>query len=85
MTEWQKQEAYEELFAEGRQAQNLWKYIPQSKADAVADAFSDSDGYWLYLEEGCVAYDGAEDCGIIHEYTVEDLRRAIKTIRRDKR
>ena len=88
MNEWEdKEDAYRDLYQTGRQAKNLWKYIPENKLKGVEYAFSDPDGYWIYLdheEGGWVAYDGALDCGIIHEYTIADLKAAIKTIRKGK-
>lgn len=85
--EWcEKEVAYERMYSQGRQAKNLWKYIPAKLAEAVTYAFSDSDGYWILLnheEGGWVAYDGGSDCGVIHEYTIADLKEAIKTIRKE--
>lgn len=80
-----KEEKYNDLYRGGRQAIDIWKYIPKKVREGVTDAFSDCDGYWIYLdheEGGWVAYDGAEDCGGIHEYTIADLKEAIKTIRK---
>ncbi len=61
-------------------AGDIWRYIPKSKYESISDARIESDGYWIYLNDGFTAYDGGEDCGIIHEFTVADLREAIKTI-----
>lgn len=80
-----KEEKYCRLYSSGRQATNIWKYIPEKYADGVSDAFSDSDGYWVWLEKGWVAYDGEPDCWQIHEYTIADLKKAIKTIRKGSR
>lgn len=80
-----KENAYADLYRAGRESRNLWKYIPKKVHEGVNDAFSDSDGYWIFLDHeigGWVAYDGGEDCGMIHEYTIADLREAIKTIRK---
>lgn len=86
MSEWiLKEERYEKLYASGRQAQDIWKYIPEKFMEGVDNAFSDSEGYWIWLESGWVAYDGGEDCGIIHEYTITDLKDAIRTIRKGSR
>lgn len=79
------EDAYYDRFRSGRQAKNIWKYIPQNVMEGVQNAFSDSDGYWVWLEENWVAYDGAPDCGQIHEYTIAGLKEAIKTIRRGYR
>ena len=78
---------YEDLYRRGKQANNIWKYIPQKYREGVTNAFSDSDGYWIWLdheEGGWVAYDGGDDCGIIHEYTIAGLKKAIKSIRKRK-
>lgn len=77
-----KESRYEEQYRSGRQATNLWKYIPKRVLPGVADCSSDIDGYWvwLYYEDGWSAYDHGSDCGVIHEYTIADLKAAIKTI-----
>lgn len=82
---WEKEEAYEELYRHGRQAKDIYKYIPDKFIKGVTNAFSDEDGYWIWLDHedgGWVAYDGGSDCGMIHEYNITDLKKAIKTIRR---
>lgn len=78
---WEKEYAYEKAYAAGRQSKYIWQYIPAGLQAFVIDAYSDSDGYWIWLESGYVAYDGGDDCRIIHEYTINDLKQAIKTIR----
>lgn len=80
-----KEDAYARMYEAGRQATDIWKYIPEKHMESVTDAFSDSDGYWIWLEDGFVAYDGAEDCRQIHEYNITDLKEAIKTIRKQRR
>ena len=60
----------------------IWKYIPARMQAFVDGVGIDSDGYWIWLDEDHVAYDGGEDCRTIHEYTIADLKAAIKTIRR---
>lgn len=80
----EKQEQFEKLWRSNRHAKNLYRYIPRRLAGAICWAEVDEDGYWIYLnnEDGHFrAYDGAEDCGTIHEYTIADLIAAIKTIR----
>lgn len=83
--EWTKEEAYDELYRQGRQAKNLWKYIPKKLEDAVDDTAVDKDGYWIYLAHwnGWTCYDGGEDCTLIHCYTIKDLIEDIKTIRKE--
>ena len=81
----EKEYQYEAAYRAGRTAKNLWKYIPAKYREAVTNAFADSDGYWIWLDHedgGWVAYDGGEDCGMIHEYTINDIKEAIKTIRK---
>ena len=83
--EWfEKEDEYEKRWASGRVPDRwkLWNYIPKSKHAFIDDVHADSDGYWIWLDEDHVAYDGGEDCRIIHEYTLADLREAAKTIRR---
>lgn len=82
---WEKEIAYEQTYASGRQAKDIWKYIPAKLQEGVTDAFSDQDGYWIWLDEDHVAYDGAKDCGMIHEYNIADLKESIKTIRKGHR
>ena len=78
-----KEQTYEDAYRAGRTAKNVWKYIPEKLSGAVTNAFADSEGYWIWLdceEGGWRAYDHGSDCGTIHEYTIKDLREAIKTI-----
>lgn len=82
---YEKMEQYEDRYKANRQVRDIWKYIPQKKKECVTNAFSDSDGYWIWLDEEHVAYDGGEDCGIIHEFTIVDLKDAIKTIRKGEK
>ena len=82
---YEKAEEYDDRYKVNKQATNIWKYIPQKKKEYVTDAFSNSDGYWIWLDEEHVAYDGAEDCGMIHEFTIADLKDAIKTIRKGEK
>ena len=80
---YEKEDAYCIAFENGRVCTNLWKYIPKKLMGAVTNCVTDSDGYWIWLdhkEGGWSAYDHGDDCGIIHEYTIADLKAAIKTI-----
>lgn len=80
-----KEDRYIDRYTNGQVSTNIWKYIPYKVSEGVTNAFADSDGYWVWLDYengGWVAYDGGEDCGIIHEFTVADLKAAIKTIRK---
>ena len=79
---WEKEYLYEKRYRNGKVSTNIWKYIPDRLDDAVDSAYVDGDGYWIYLNDGYTAYDGGEACGIIHTYTVSDLKEDIKTIRK---
>lgn len=75
--------SYRDRYDRGQIPSDIYKYIPKKYSQAVKNAFADSDGYWIWLnneEGGWRAYDGGEDCGTIHEYTITGLREAIKTI-----
>ena len=77
---WKKEQRYEELFASGRQAKDLWKYIPESLIEAIEETAIDSDGYWIYLNEGW-NMDGER---VIHTYTILDLKEDINDIVKDR-
>ena len=79
-----KQERFWMSRGERGKATDLWRYIPQKYWDAISDCDSNEDGYWVYLEEGYRAYDGGEDCKQILCYTIADLKKDIKTIRKIK-
>lgn len=85
MSEFDKIIQYEDLYRQGRQAKDLWKYIPKKLEDAVDDTAIDSDGYWIYLAhwDGWTCYDGGEENIMIHCYTIKDLIEDIKTIRKE--
>ena len=80
--EFDKADAFERRARSGTLPVDIWKYIPDKYQDGVDVANIETDGYWVWLEPGWVAYDGGEDCTVIHEYTVKDLRAAVATIRR---
>lgn len=77
--------SYEKIYRQGRECKFLWTYIPKRIEEAIDRVHVDSDGYWIYLNEDWVAYDGGNDCGTIHEYNIKDLKFAIKTIRKGRR
>lgn len=74
---WEKEWSFENR---RKHAGDLWRYIPAKARPYVEDVTINADGYWIYLAKGYAAYDRAEDCGIIHEYNIKDLREAVKTI-----
>lgn len=76
---WKKEYQFEQTFNSGRHAKNLWKYIPERLTDAIDDTAVDSDGYWIYLNDGWNE-DGERT---IHVYNITDLKNAIKGIQKD--
>ena len=62
--------------------QNIMKYVPKNKQDAIEEAMKDSDGYWVYLKEGWNADRMDYQCRTIHEDNVNDLRYQIAGIRK---
>ncbi len=76
---WEKEYAFEKAYASGRYAKDLWKYIPKKLEEAIDETSVDSDGYWIYLNEGW----NVDGDRIIHCHTIEDLKHEIKRITRD--
>ena len=70
--------------------EQIMKLIPKSKQAAVRDAWEDSDGVWIMLNEGWNADNMDSDCRTIHEggedftynETIANLRYQIKGIRK---
>lgn len=60
----------------------ILRYVPASKQDAIYDAWQDSDGIWIMLNEGWNADRMDFPCRTIHEDTVKDLRYQIAGIHR---
>ena len=58
------------------------KYVPISKRNAVKRIWKDSDGYWIILENGYVADRTDSHAGVIHEWTIKDLRYQIAGIKK---
>lgn len=75
---WQKEQSFADTFASGRQATNLWKYIPNRLVEAIDETAVDSDGYWIYLRDGW--HEDGEST--IHVYNIADLKNAIRNIER---
>lgn len=80
-----KEREWEWRYYSGRYCRNLWKYIPQKVEDGIDEIGVDYDGYWIYLKEGWTSLDGGEDCGIIHDYTIDGIKDAVSTIRRKEK
>lgn len=60
----------------------IMRYIPKSKVEAVSDAFEDQDGIWIYLNDGWEASRMDMGCHVIHEWTIQELKYQIAGIRR---
>lgn len=58
------------------------RYLDQLRADprvaSVSDERATDDGYWVALNPGWLSE--TNGCQTVHEYTVEALRRAMKTV-----
>lgn len=62
--------------------QMIMKYIPKTKHEAIRECFRDSDGYWIYLNDGWNADRMDSDCRVIAEDTISQLRYQISGISR---
>jgi len=55
------------------------EYVPKKLRCAVDAAWQDDDGYWISLKPGWESCEDQE-CDIIHEDTIKDLKMRIKGI-----
>lgn len=62
--------------------EQIMSYIPESKHGAIYDAWQDSDGIWIMLNEGWNADRTDYPCRTIHEDCIRDLRYQIAGINR---
>ena len=60
------------------------KYVPKSKREAINEIFRDSDGIWIFLNEGWNADRMDYNCHVIHEDNVKELRYQIAGISKVK-
>lgn len=60
----------------------IMKYVPKTKREAIYDAWEDSDGMWIMLNEGWNADRMDYRCHTIHEDTIKELRYQIAGIRK---
>ena len=67
-----------------RTKEQIMKYVPKTKKDAIYDAWEDSDGIWIMLKEGWNADRMDYNCHTIHEDTVAELKYQIAGIKRRK-
>ena len=63
-------------------AKAIIDYIPKTKREAIRDAYRDSDGYWICLNEGWEATRTDSGCRTIHEDTIADLKYQIAGIQK---
>ena len=77
----EKERNFEDRYRRGAVCSDLYNLIPErlKSAGAIAEAFVDSDGYWIYLEHG---WNCDEDI-VIHAYTTADIIDAVKMIKMD--
>lgn len=59
---------------------NILKYVPKEKREAIHDAYRDDDGMWIVLKNGWEASRTDSGCHVIHEDTIKELRYQIAGI-----
>lgn len=64
--------------------EQILRYVPKSKLEAIRDAYQDDDGIWIYLKDGWEASRMDRNCHVIHEDNVRQLRYQITGIRREE-
>ena len=64
--------------------EQIMRYVPKSKVEAIRDAYEDEDGLWIYLYKGWEASRTDIGCHVIHQDNIKDLRWQIAGIRRFK-
>ena len=62
--------------------EQIMKYVPKSKSEAIIRAYEDEDGIWIYLKDKWEASRTDMGCRVIHEDTVKQLKYQIAGIRR---
>ena len=67
-----------------RTKEQILKYVPKRKLEAIEDAWEDSDGMWIILKDGWNADRMDWHCHTIHEDNVRDLRWQIAGIRKER-
>lgn len=60
----------------------ILKYIPKSKREGIKDCFRDDDGIWIFLKNGWNADRMDNECHVIHEDCISDLKYQIAGIRK---
>lgn len=54
------------------------KYIPKKHKNKIVDFYRDSDGCWLELDSNYISVD--TETSTIHENTIADIKKKLKTI-----
>lgn len=58
------------------------KYVPKKYHEAINDFYKDIDGYWIDLKND---YESRSTlCQTIHEYTIADIKKELRTIQKIK-
>ena len=60
--------------------EKIMKYVPKRLVNAVKQAFHDSDGYWIFLEDDYM--DTHMNTHVIHGYTINELREDLQNVER---
>lgn len=63
--------------------EQILRYVPKSKIEAISDAWQDDDGIWITLKDGWNAERMDRGCHTIHEDTIQQLRYQIAGIKRE--
>lgn len=54
------------------------KYVPKKHQHKIAEAYKDSEGWWIWLADGFIST--STEGQTIHEYTIADVKKQFKTI-----
>ncbi|MCE5132206.1 hypothetical protein KJB62_12595 [Staphylococcus saprophyticus] len=57
---------------------SITKYVPKKHQNKIEDFYKDIDGCWLLLKEDYIS--AATECSTIHEDTINEVRKQLKTI-----
>lgn len=60
--------------------EKIMKYVPKRLVGAIREAYHDSDGYWIHLEDDYM--DTHMNAHVIHGYTINELREDLQNVER---
>lgn len=60
--------------------EKIMKYVPKRLIGAIREAYQDSDGYWIHLEDDYM--DTHMNAHVIHGYTINELREDLRNVER---